>query len=355
VDMVHPEMLRAPDDQYLYANMMRWNGMRFLEKITGVGVEIPGREVNGTGAAPADFERDRAATSNPILSSLFSVQYDTLGGKSKTMRFNRPVYSNSTSTMKSREIKVGQKVSTTPMAIQGAQTTLTVVREGGPYSDDGSEIRPFSIDEFDAEHGVHNLVEYVGEHLRRDNVRCKEKWTVDMFDQFDAIYPVNMTAENDMVTKGSGNFNFNFIIRAGKEMADRKLPTFPGGKWLMVITTDQEMQLLQDPVYRQWAHDHPNFNPLFPGHIGAIRDFEVFRSTTLTVSKNTNSSPIYINHGHILAPGAIGYGMGTPPRVRNTSDDNYGLNPAFIWEEKLALGLTDQSFGLKIVTSESAV
>lgn len=352
VDLVRPEMLKAPDHQYLYANMQRFAGMKFLEKVTGIGLEIPGREIKGSGDAPPDFALNRALLDNPLMTNVFGVTYDASGGKSRTVRFNRPIYTNATATMKSREVKSGQDISTTPTTIQAEQVYMTVTREVGPYDDGAGEPRPFSIDELDAEFGVHNLVELVGEHLRRDNVRCHEQWTVDLLDQFDGFYPRGMSAVDNMTTKGSGNFSFDMIVRLGKAMADRKLPQFPGGTWLMVLTTDQEAQLVSDPVYRQWAHDHPQFNPIFPGHIGRIRDFEVFRSTTLTTANN--SSTVAVQYGHAIAPGALGYGMCGGPRVRTTSSDNYGLNPKFIWEEKLALGMLDQSFGYSIRTSESA-
>lgn len=351
VDLVSPRLLLQPDHQYLYAHMMRAAGAKFLEEITEIPVLGEGG-LTGAGADPGDFDASQAQLSSPLITNLFGVTYDTHEGKSRTMRFNRPIYTDSTATMKSREVKSGQDISTTPTTIQAEQTYLTVTREAGPYDDNAGEVRPFCIDEFDAEFGVNNLVKLVGKHLRRDLTRCHEKWTVDLLDQFDGVYPQNMTAVDDMTTKGSGNFSFDMIVRLGKLMADRKLPTFPGGKWLLILTTDQEAQLVQDPVYRQWAKSHPQFNPIFPGHIGQIRDFEVFRSTTLTTANNTSS--ISIQYGHAIAPGALGYGMCGAPAVRTSKQDNFGLTPKFIWEEKLALGMLDQRFGLSIRTSESA-
>lgn len=329
--------------------------MNFLEKVMKIGLPVPDRENPGLGAEVREFDQDMAVLNGkPLLYDLFGVTYDAKGEDSRTVRFNRPVYANTAYGMKDREIDARKPISTTPTAFSQDQVSLTVTREGGPYDLGQKCIAPYCITADDLKFGVHNLVKSLGNQLRRDNVMCHEMWTVNLLDQFDGIYPNGATAVNDFTSKGTGNMSFNFLLDIATAMKLRKLPRFPGGKWVIVLTTGQAAQLLKDPLYRQWAHDHPSFNPLFQGHIGSVADFEIFESTTLNVTANTASTPVNIHYGHVFAPGALGYGMCGLPEVRSPTDDNYGLAPKAIWNEVLALGMVDQRFGFSIRTAEAA-
>ena len=71
--------------------------------------------------------------------------------------------------------------------------------------------------------------------------------------------------------------------------------------------------------------------------------FHVFKSTTLSKPANSPAAiPIY--RAHAIAPGCLGAGMGKPPKVAYSNDDNYGESAKVIWLAYLTMALLDSSF-----------
>ena len=352
-DIVSKDLLRQPLPQFLYAQMLRAAGAAEVEKITGMGV-TPERSVVGQGASYDTLEQDRLQIASPLMTDIFQVRYDAKANPSAVMKFNRPVYTNTTHTMASREIQSGQSISTTPVTPDSdEQVFLTVKRFAGPYDSSNNRVAPFPIDELDASFGVHKLVDIVGQRLRYDHIKTRDTWITKLLDTMSAVYGGALTADNDATAKGMANFSVAMVYRLQRLMDEANLPTFTDGNRLLVLTPMQIQQLQNDPIFRLEAHDHPQYSAIFPQFIKQVGKFNIFKSNTLTV--NSNGSGIKIHYGHAIAPGVLGYGMCDVPKVRAASDDNYGLNPKVIWEEKLALGVLDQRFGYVVKTTESNV
>lgn len=340
-DITNPMLLQQPEPQYPYAQLAL--GALGIDLNPPGSVGMSGREISGQGPSYAAFGDAMLRLMGELPGSLFASKVDFKGGPGHTMRFNRPLYANTTYTEASRQIGTNQTISTTAINVQGEQTSLTVKRYGGPYDSANSRVAPLALDKFDATMGVHNLASMVGLHLKRDFHRTLDTFWVTKFDQGSAIYPEGMSAVNDATAKGQYPLSYELLSRVSRDMDDANLPTLPDGKRVMVVTTHGKKQLKDDPQFARYAQFHgAGINPLFPGYFDSTPEFHLFVSNTL--NRTANGSGINIHYGHAIAPGAGLIGMGEAPYVASSSDDNFGLTSKVLWIAHLAQDLADSSF-----------
>lgn len=347
-DITSSMLLVQPEPDYFYAQM--WlNAMRAsLAEPAEFG--LPGRGVPTAGAPYAPEDRDRLMLSSPLSTDVIAAKIDFSGAPGHTVRVNRPAYANTTYTQASRLVKTGDTISTTPITVGSEQNNLTLFRFGGPYDSANSRVAPYAIEAFDAQMGVHSMASMHGKHLKRDFHRFIDAVQVALLDDAaTTIYPEGMSADNDATTVGQFKMTYEQISRTEEEMDAANLPTFPDGFRLLVLSPKQCKQLKDDPQYARYAESHPQYNALFPSYVKSVGKFHIFKSTTL--SAVDNSSSIAIHRGHAIAPGALGAGMGRPPRVRPNTQDNYGETALVVWLADLAFKLFDNRFVYSVRSS----
>jgi hypothetical protein len=337
-DITSAQLLAQPEPQYVHAILFKMAMGAELGVPDMLGV--PGRAVGGNGA-DYNANGDRLKLAENLSSELFAVKVDFNGQPGHTIRFNRPKFTDSTYTIAARQIKSGQTITTTPMAVEGEQNSITLIRLGGPY--DGSQVAPYAIEAFDAEMGVHKLSKVVGAHLQRDHDKTLDGIFVTLADSTsNIVYPAGMTADNDATSKGMFPLTYEQISRVAKQMDEANLPTFGDGKRCLIVSPTGKKQLKDDPQFARYAEFHENVNPLFPGFFASTPEFHVFLSTTLT--RTANSSSVAVHRAQAIAPGALMGAMGRRPSVRYASDDNYGETAKVIWLGDYGMGLADTRF-----------
>lgn len=299
---------------------------------------LDGRQVPSAGESYSSAERDRLALASALPSSLFALGVDFSKKTGQTVRINRPAFTDSTYTLASRRLATGQTISTTSHAVGSEQTHLTLERFGGPYA--SSTIKPYAIEAFDANMGMHSLASQVGTHLKRDFDKFLDTVLVTIASAGTAVYPEGMTANNDATVADMFPMTVEQIMRTEQLMNEANLPTFADGKRLMVLTAKQVKQLKHDPEYAINSEAHPSFNLLFNGaYISTVCGFHVFMCETLT--KPTNGSTVPVHTGIAMSPGGLMGGVGRKPRVAFSTDDNYGETTKLIWLADLAFGISD--------------
>jgi hypothetical protein len=336
-DITSSKLLVQPEPQYLFAGL-------FLSAI-GTSLPIPsgfgldGRQVPSAGAAYASADRDRLMMAQALPGSLFALGVDFSKTPGQTIRINRPSFTDSTYTQASRKVAPGATISTTAIGISSEQTHLVLERYAGPYS---STVKPYAIESFDANMGIHSATSMVGTHLKRDFDKFLDAVHVTLGDSGTALYPEGMSADNDATTAGSFPMTLEQVSRVEQEMDEDSLPTFPDGSRLLVLSPYQWKQLKHDPEYEAQAEFHKEFNLLYPNYVGSVGKFHIFKSTTL--SRPTNSSSVAVHRAIAMAPGGFMGGMGRPPRVASSTDDNYAETVKVIWLADLAFGIADSRF-----------
>lgn len=340
-DVTSDMLLVQPEPQYLYAQMFL--GALGASLSTPGEIGLPGRAVGGVGGAYSAEDRDRLVLANPMMREVIAAEIDFNGQPGNSIRINRPVFANTTYTEASRRIASGTTISTTPITVSSQQTNLTLYRYGGPYDATNSRVAPYAIEAFDANMGVHKAASIHGTHLKRDFHKFIDSVNVSLLDlAATAIYPEGMTAVNDATAAGMFPFTYEQLCRVGRDMDIANLPYFSDGFRPLVLTPTQVNQLAQDEKYGKASVFMPQYNVLFPGYVGTVNKFHIFKSNTLSVTNN--SSSIAVHYGHAIAPGALLAGMGRAPRVSPSTNDNYGETVLAIWMADLAFGLANNAF-----------
>lgn len=334
------QLLIQPEPQYLYAQILL--GAFGISLTPPDQLGLAGREVSGVGANYTAADADRLRLSNPMFSDVIATKIDFNGQPGSTVNINRPVFANTTYTEASRRIQVGSTISTTPVAMTGQQTQLTLFNYGGPYDATQAAVAPYAINAFDANMGVHNQVRIFGTQIVRDFHKFLDAVEVSLLDLAANVdYPDGMSADNDPTQTGSFPFTYEQLSRVETNMDNSNLPTFPDGFRALVLTPTQVNQLRADDQYQRAAQFFPQYNILFPQYVASVNKFHVFKSTTLSVK--ANSSSININYGHAIAPGALLGGMGRRPEVIPNTNDNYRQTILAIWNGDLAFGLANNT------------
>lgn len=342
-DITSAQLLMQPEPQYLHARLFK-NALNVdLDAGGAMGIPIPGRQFGGSGPDYGDLEGSRLILSpDPIMAQ--AVKVVTELGKEQvghTIRINRPKFTNSTYTQTSRRVAVGSTISTTPINVESEQIAITIDRFAGPYD---TAVQPYGIERFDANRSVHSIAAVKEFHLQRDFDRSLDTFGVQLFDQAaTTIYPEGMTADNDSVVAGDFPMNYGQIVDTHVSLSTNHIPTFPDGKYLMVLTPRQTGQLARDPEYQRLAKFHVDFNPLFkPMYFGSVDKFHILESSSLTLTNN--SSSVAIQYGQAFGPGAVGVGAGGMPGVRYHTNDNYGETALVIWLWYAGFAVLDNRF-----------
>lgn len=351
-DKTDDRLLVQPEPQYFYADLYLGALAASLAPPSEMG--LPWRSITGVGANyGTPFERDQLRLSSPLMTDVIAAKVDFNGAPGNSMRINRPSYAATTYTETSRRIPSGSSVSTVPVAAQSEQTNLTLYRYGGPYDQGNSRVAPIAVEAFDANMGVHKLVQVSGNTLVRDFHKFIDAVNVTLLDLASTVtYPEGMTADNDATAKGSFPFTYELLMRTERKADDANLPYFADGYRALVCTPTQIEQLGLDPLYAKQSAFHPLYNQLFPNYVKSVSKTHIFKSTTLTTK--SNSSSVNVHYGHYIAPGALLAGMGRRPHCAPSTDDNYGETAKVIWLADLAFGLADNRFVLSVRSTEDA-
>lgn len=348
-DWTSSELLIQPEPQYPMADLILRALGTSLAPPAAIG--LPGRMIGGQGADYSSPEADQLALEPDLISeNLFAVKVDFKGQPGLTIRVNRPKYTDSTYTLASRRIPSNTTISTTGIKVDSEQVSLTLDRYAGPYDSTAGEVRPYVIEAFDANMGIHNLVKIVGKHMKRDFHKFLDAVGVDLGMQgASTTYPAGMTAANDATADGQFPLTYETLSRLARQMDDSYLPTLPDGKRVLVLTPTGLKQLKDDKQFALYSHDFEKTNPLFRRYTALksiLPEWYVFVSQTLDTT--ANSSSVNIHTGLAFAPGALGIGMGRPPAVVNNTNDNYGESVPVIWRADLAFACLDSRFVRKV-------
>ncbi len=351
-DITSAELLTQPEPQYLHALLAKSALDADLSNTAAIGLSIPGRDFPVAGAAYADLEAGRLKLSDPLMSNAIRVQNEF--GKEMvghTIRINRPKYTDSTYTQASRRVPVGTTFSTSPISVESEQVSMTIDRFAGPYDNTASAVRPYGIERFDANRGVHNMAAVREHFFKRDFDKWLDTTVIALFDQAaTAIYPAGMSAVNDSTVIGDFPFSLEQLRRVRTSLTTGKIPPFADGHYVYIATPLQMEQLDSDPEYQRLARYTPTFNPLFlPTYQKTIGKFHLFESQTLATTVNSSSIPI--QYGQAFGPGMVGMGAQGVPRVVPSTNDNYGETVTAIWLWYAAFQVLDNRFGRSVRSS----
>lgn len=248
--------------------------------------------------------------------------------------FNRPVLPTGTYTETSRRLTDGTAVALTALAISMTQVSLTTREYAGPH--DGNNVLPFGLTEFLKNRAKHNLVAVVGEFMRRDRNRFLDVTVANL--ELAATTVVTPDGSSAGAIAAGQSASTVWMRAWNKAMKDAKIPTFPNGRWRMVLNTTDEQSLKGDEQYREAARYLANQNPIFNGHVMSYENFDIMVTTMLSTTGVGAGSGVTGNQSVAFGPYGIGHGIGMAPNVRSADDTDYGRQEKVIWKSEEAIG-----------------
>lgn len=348
--------LPTPEPQYFFAKMAMAGRMSLASIDAGAPTVQQFVSMAGGGAPqnPALDELARAADAYPgaltVVDSLFGP------GKGDTIKFPRDIFEGGGYDKVSRRMTTDAVVSTNGQNIKLEEVPLVLEEYTGPFNVAGAEVRPYAIRDFDAKYRAAKvqLVDKVTRHLRRDYIKWLDAVVRNEFlSSGNITFPAGITDASSFVVGGGAGISLEQIFAARKALTDREWQPFGNGRYMCVVPTSFNTQMLSDPDYRELSKQHGDGRNMIFGFIGSIQNIDFFECTTLvTYSDNAGDvaalngvnvgAGVTVNEALLFGPGAVGFGTATAPECRYADDTNYGTIAKVIWYALHALGMLDE-------------
>jgi hypothetical protein len=344
-DVTSAQLLIEPEPQYLHCKLAKMALAASFDADAALGF-MPGRSFGTSGAPYATGESGRLLLSDGLYDQAVTAISELGNAPGHTVRLNRPRFANTTYTQAVREVPSGSTISTTPISVLSSQIPVTVKRFAGPYDSVNGNVAPIGVERFDSSMMLHRPAQVAGLTLKRDFDRTIDSFMVTLADAATSgniVRPNGMASDDTSTVAGDYPFSFSLLQRMNTALDTASVPVFPNGKRMGILTPRQCEQLGSDAQFNRQAVFERDFNPLYKGtYWKSVGQWDLFKSTTLTVSANTNS--IDIHYGQALAPGCLGLGQGELPRTAYNTQDNYGETALVIWLWYLGLVTLDDRF-----------
>lgn len=336
-EFVFAKMLFAADSR---AQLMKSDAASFLTSMargprSGSGVQAPDIE-----------EMQLALAKNIAANAITAVPECGNKGVGHTIRLNRPIFSGGGYTQADRVVGPGQSISTTPINVSGAQTSITIQRFAGPHSSGGSAPQPYAIDRLDAAKSVHELASIVGMHLAYDRWKLVDSIVAALFDSGSTYVQRSggITADASFPASGEVPMDLETLLRAEEQLKNAGIPRFADGSYMVVLSVKQMRQLRMDPDFRAQSVFLPGQNVLENAAVYKVgNSLSVIESATVRTDTTTVSGQT-IQRGVMFGPGSVGYGLDDPCRVAASNDDNYGETAKVIWLAYEGYQVLDERF-----------
>lgn len=362
-------VLPQPEPQYLFAHWAM-SGRLALAALNAGATSVQQYVSMAGGGAPVPPDLDRMARVADSYPG-FVQAVDMFGkGMGDTVKFQRPVFSTGGLTKDARKLSTNATISTTGQVIKAEEVPVILEEYHGPYASNGSAPAPYAIWGFDAKYRANKLqlAGLASQHLRRDYVYWLDSVIRDEFLQSSNItFPTGISDSADFVAGGNAKFSLAQIFEARKAISDREWMRFPNGRYICLVPTSFNTDMLEDLEYRELSKQHADRNQLY-GYIGSVQDVDFFECTTLKsyaagstdVDGETVASGVTLEEAILIGPGAVGFGTAAPdpenvmgPVARFADDTNYGTVAKVIWYALHAFQMLDDR-GVERIVVQSA-
>lgn len=361
-------VLPQPEPQYVFAHWAMSGRLALAALNAGAtSVQQYVSMVGGGAPIPPDLDRmARVADSYPG----FVQSIDMFGkGRGDTIKFQRPVFATGGLTKAARELTTNQTISTTGTVVQAEEVPVTLKEYHGPDKD-GNGVKPYAIWGFDAKFRANKLqlASVTTQHLRRDYVSWLDAVIRDEFLQSGNVtYPLGVANAAAFVAGGNAKFSLEQILRARKALSDREWMRFPNGRYVCLVPTSFNTDMLEDVDYREQSKFHADGRNLLYGYISSVQDIDFFECTTLksyvnpaTIEGSTVPANVTVQEAMLVGPGVVGFGTAAPdpenvmgPVARFADDTNYGTVAKVVWYALHAFQMLDDR-GVQRIVAQSA-
>jgi N4-gp56 family major capsid protein len=348
--------LPTPEPQYFFAKMALGSRLSLAALNAGIPTAQQFVTIAGGGMQlpPELDEMSRAADAYP--EAILSV--DEFGkNQGDTVKFWRDVYEGGLYTEAGRLLAEEQVISTTGQNIKAEEVPVVLKEFHGPSNAAGTAVAPYAIKNFDAKYRLNKeaLSSKVSRYLRRDYVKFLDSVIRDKFRANGATGNTNVTFPSGVanaaafVSGGTAYSSLELIMNARKSLSDREWSKFGNGRYMCLVPTSFNTQMIGDVDYRELSKVHRDGRNQLFGYIGSIQDVDFFEVSTLAtyatsgatdtaVNGSTVAASVTVNEALLFGPGCVGFGTASNeqtgamgPEVRFADDTNYGTIAKVIW------------------------
>jgi hypothetical protein len=334
--------LVQPEPQYWFAKAAQ--SARLGLAAIDAGASTVQQFVNMVGGGdvvpPALDELARAADAYP--GAVMAV--DEFGkGAGDTVKMRRPVFEGGGYTEADRRVHPDATTSTTGQSLKAEEVPIVLHEYEGPYSSSASAVRPYAIRDFDAKYKANRdqLASLTTMHLRRDYVKWLDTVIRNLFRNTSQITYADDVSNVLSFTVGAGHqMSLEAILKARKELSDREWQPFANGRYICLVGTHFNVDMLGDVDYRQLSAQHGGGKNQLFGYIASVQDVDLFECTTLrtyaateTVPGDGNAVPAgsAVYESLLFGPDAVGMGTAMTPKAFWADDTDYGKVAKVIW------------------------
>lgn len=348
--------LPQPEPQYLFAQMAIGAMLRAGAIDMGLGnAQRFVRVTAGGGGENVPPQLDMLARAGDMYPEALTYIQDFGLGKGDTIKLRRPQYSGGGYDESSREVKPDVPTSTVGQLIRGEEVPVVLKEYEGPYDSTNSRVAPYIVREFDSRYRANRskLAEEVRLHLLRDYVKWLDSVVRNRFRASQYATLADNVADVTAFTAGAGHFvNFETLIRGRRALSDREWQYFPNGRYVCMVPTAFNEQMVGDPDYRTLSAYHGDGKNQLFGYITSVQNMDIYECTTLKTYAAGETVPgngggvvpagATVYEALIFGPGAVGMGEAMGPTCYDADDTNYGKEAKVIWRSIQAFQTLDE-------------
>lgn len=347
--------LPQPEPQYIFAQMAL--GAKLRAGALDMGFDSTERFVKiigSTGGEPVPPRLDSLMRAGDLYPEAITYIGDFGLDRGDTIKLRRALYSGGGYDAASREVKPDKPTSLVGAPIRGEEVPIVLKEYEGPYDPANSRIAPYILRNFDAKYRANrdNLAQLVRLHLLRDYVKWLDSVIRDLFRGSQYITYADAVANVLSFTAGAGhNVSFQTLLDAKKSLSDREWQYFPNGRYVCMVPTSFNTQMVGDPDYRNLSAYHGDGKNQLFGYIASVQNMDIYECTTLRtysagdiVPGDGNAVPAgaTVYEGLIFGPGVVGMGEAQPPACFSSQDTDYEKEVKLIWRSIQAYATIDQ-------------
>lgn len=270
-----------------------------------------------------------------------------------TIKLRRPIFSGGGYSLSARQVLADAATSTTGRTISAEEVPVVLQEYEGPYASGGTAVQPFAIRNFDAKYRANKdeLVSLTRQHLLYDYTIWLDTVIRDLYRATTYITYADDVSNVLSFTNGAGhNVSLETIMKARKALSDRNWAHFPNGRYVCLVPTAFNTQMVGDPDYRALSAQHGGGKNQLFGYVASIQDVDIYECSTLkeyaaadTVPGDGNAVPTSatVYEGIMFGPGAVGMGEAQGPQCFDADDTNYGKEAKVVWRSVQAFETLD--------------
>jgi hypothetical protein len=357
LDSVNTGMrLPQPEPRYMFARMA------IQAQMAAGALEVNADNVRhfvklmaASGGQEVPQELDQMAVAADLYPG--AIQYVDAFGKNEgdTIKFRRDIYEGGGYSESARMVKTDVPTTTSGIALKMEEVPIVLQQYEGPYDTVNSRVAPYPITQFDAKYRANkdSLVSLTRRHLLRDYIKWLDTVIRDRFRAATNITYADGVSNVLSFTAGAGHSaTLDMMLKARKALADRERGSFRNGRVIALVPTQFNVDMVQDPVYRDLSAQHAGKNPLFQ-YLATLNDIDIFQCTTMktyapgdTVPTDGNAVPAgagnNVYEALMITPGSVGFGQADPPMVFESDDTDYQKAVKVIWRSTQAFQTVDE-------------